>query len=190
MGGALKPKFLKPRTEIPKQVRDDKKETQTLLSCWTRFSIWLRFFLPLADTPFIPVHRTGFSGVILIKEVLTMGQMNLFSGTFSTSLVSCWKSHSCQAAQKCSDASWALRNPVRGGARNPEEWGVLGCTPQRRLRAEVLQRAGDEGWGVASRRIRSDFLPRRRDGEVAGYRRRWAFFSSLLVSLVWCWKKK
>ncbi len=25
------------------------------------------FFLPLADTPFIPVHRTGFSGVILIK---------------------------------------------------------------------------------------------------------------------------
>jgi hypothetical protein len=26
-GGALKPKFLKPKTEIPKQVRDDKKET-------------------------------------------------------------------------------------------------------------------------------------------------------------------
>jgi hypothetical protein len=32
-----------------------------------RFSIWLRFFLPLADTPFIPVHRTGFSGVTLLK---------------------------------------------------------------------------------------------------------------------------
>ena len=31
-----------------------------------RFSIWLRFFLPLADTPFIPVHRTGFSGATLI----------------------------------------------------------------------------------------------------------------------------
>jgi hypothetical protein len=25
--GALKPKFSKPKTEIPKQVRDDKKET-------------------------------------------------------------------------------------------------------------------------------------------------------------------
>jgi hypothetical protein len=35
----LKPKFLKPKTEIPKQVRDDKKESQTLLSCCTRFSI-------------------------------------------------------------------------------------------------------------------------------------------------------
>jgi hypothetical protein len=36
---------------------------------------------------------------------------------------------------------------------------------------------------VASRRIRSDFLPRRRDGEAAGESReardRWAFFSIL-----------
>jgi hypothetical protein len=32
-----------------------------------RFSIWLGFFLPLADTLFISVHRTGFSGVILIN---------------------------------------------------------------------------------------------------------------------------
>jgi hypothetical protein len=30
----------------------------------------LDFFLPLADTPFIPVHRTGFSGVILINSHL------------------------------------------------------------------------------------------------------------------------
>jgi hypothetical protein len=27
------------------------------------------FFLLSADTPFIPVHRTGFSGVGLIKEM-------------------------------------------------------------------------------------------------------------------------
>ena len=32
-GGALKPKFYKPKTEIPKQVRDDKNENQTPLSC-------------------------------------------------------------------------------------------------------------------------------------------------------------
>jgi hypothetical protein len=30
------------------------------------FSIWL-FFLLSADTPFIPVHRTGFSGIKLMK---------------------------------------------------------------------------------------------------------------------------
>ena len=34
---------------------------------------------------------------------------------------------------------------------------------------------------VASRRIRSDFLPRRRGGESAGKRRRWAFFNSLFI---------
>jgi hypothetical protein len=33
---------------------------------------------------------------------------------------------------------------------------------------------------VALRRIRSDFLPRRRDGEAAGERGRWAFLSILL----------
>ena len=65
-GGALKPKFLKPTTEIPKQVRDDKNENQTPLSELVSASGSV-FFLPLADTPFIPVHRTGFSGVILIN---------------------------------------------------------------------------------------------------------------------------
>jgi len=67
----------------------------------------------------------------------------------------------------------------------------------------LVVRRDDEGQGVASRRIRSDSLPRlraetfpfpkrfgegkhygvqarRRDGEAAGQRRRWAFFSSLL----------
>ena len=99
-GGALKPKFLKPRTEIPKSLDPEvsrpwswnefrmtllvsghgsgpgsgwqKKETLTLLSCWTRLSIWLRFFLLLADTPFIPVHRTGVSGAILINPIVAL----------------------------------------------------------------------------------------------------------------------
>jgi hypothetical protein len=31
-------------------------------------SPYIIFFLPLADAPFIPVHRTGFSGAILIKK--------------------------------------------------------------------------------------------------------------------------
>ena len=55
----------------------------------------------------------------------------------------CWKTHffrliknapaSAEAAtRRQADASWALRNPVCGGARNPEEWGVLECTLQRR----------------------------------------------------------
>jgi hypothetical protein len=32
------------------------------------FQHLIRFFLPLADTPFIPVHRTGFSGAISNKK--------------------------------------------------------------------------------------------------------------------------
>jgi len=74
-GGALKPQSFKTKNEIPKQVRDDKKESQPGCHAsepWTdedqaRFSIWLDFLLPLADAPFIPVHRTGFSGAILVN---------------------------------------------------------------------------------------------------------------------------
>ena len=40
---------------------------------------------------------------------------------------------------------------------------------------------------MVSRRIRSDFLPRRRDGEVAGERGRWAFFNSLLQYYIYEW---
>jgi predicted RNA-binding protein len=39
---------------------------------------------------------------------------------------------------------------------------------------------------VASRRIRSDFLPRRQVGEAAGQRSRWAFFSILLREEAMC----
>jgi hypothetical protein len=56
-------------------VRDDKKESKPgcYAEPWTdedqaRFSIWLDFLLPLADTPFNPVHRTGFSDGLLINS--------------------------------------------------------------------------------------------------------------------------
>ena len=68
-GGALKP-ILKPKTEIPKQVRDDKK-TRTKLSCHAELvSASDLFFLLSADASFIPVHRKGFSDAILINQTL------------------------------------------------------------------------------------------------------------------------
>jgi hypothetical protein len=51
-GGALKP-YSKTKNEIPKQVRDDKKERNQVYT-----------------SPFIPVHRTGFSGVSLIMSLI------------------------------------------------------------------------------------------------------------------------
>jgi len=58
----FKTKILKPKNEIPNQVRDDRKtRTEPLRhEPWTdkdqtRFSIWFAFFLPSADAPFIPV---------------------------------------------------------------------------------------------------------------------------------------
>ena len=52
------------------------------------------------------------------------------------------------------------------------------CKMPEILRNEVYLdvRRNDKGWGVASRRIRSDFLPRRRGGEAAGQHSRWVFF--------------
>ena len=53
---------------IPKQVRDDKK-TRTDPSCHAELdSASGLLSLLSADTPFIPVHRTGFSGAVLIKN--------------------------------------------------------------------------------------------------------------------------
>jgi len=58
-----------------------------------------------------------------------------------------------------------------------------GLRAGRQMQAELCEiplAGAPEILRVASRRIRSDFLPRRRDGEAAGIRRRWAFFGSLL----------
>jgi hypothetical protein len=54
---------------IPKQVRDDIK-TGTKPSCHAELvSASGAFFLPSAEAPFIPVHRTGFSGVLIITTI-------------------------------------------------------------------------------------------------------------------------
>ena len=47
-----------------------KEEGQSPVVMLNSFQHLIRFFLPLADTPFIPVHRTGFSGAISNKEIL------------------------------------------------------------------------------------------------------------------------
>ncbi len=73
-GGALKPKFSKPKTQTPNQVRDDKTQEENPVVMLNLFQHLIKAFLPLADTSFIPVHsvssrndRTGFSDAFLIK---------------------------------------------------------------------------------------------------------------------------
>jgi hypothetical protein len=73
-GGALKPEFLKPETEIPNQVRDDKK-TRTEPTChaepWTDedqacFSIQFAFFCfqqTHLSSPSLPTGRQAQEGV-------------------------------------------------------------------------------------------------------------------------------
>jgi hypothetical protein len=45
-----------------------KEEGQSPVVMLNSFQHLIRFSLPLADTPFIPVHRTGFSGAISNKK--------------------------------------------------------------------------------------------------------------------------
>ncbi len=54
-GGALKPKFSKPKNQIPNQVRDDKTQEENPVVMLNLFQHLIEAFLPLADTPFIPV---------------------------------------------------------------------------------------------------------------------------------------
>jgi hypothetical protein len=46
-----------------------KEEGQSPVVMLNSFQHLIRFSLPLADTPFIPVHRTGFSGAISNKTI-------------------------------------------------------------------------------------------------------------------------
>jgi hypothetical protein len=48
-----------------------KEEGQSPVVMLNSFQHLIRFSLPLADTPFIPVHRTGFSGAISNKKSVT-----------------------------------------------------------------------------------------------------------------------
>jgi hypothetical protein len=54
-GGALKPKFSKPKTQTPNQVRDDKTQEENPVVMLNLFQHPIKAFLPLADTSFIPV---------------------------------------------------------------------------------------------------------------------------------------
>jgi len=72
-GGALKPKFLKPRPEIPKQVRDDKKGNSNPVVMLNSFQHLVKIFSAFGRHTFHPRpclpagrHRTGLSGAILI----------------------------------------------------------------------------------------------------------------------------
>jgi hypothetical protein len=67
-GGALNQNS-KAKTEIPKQVRDDKKRDPNHLVMLNLFQHLECFFLPSADASFIPVHRMGFSDALLIKGI-------------------------------------------------------------------------------------------------------------------------
>ena len=69
-GGALKPKFSKSKTQIPNQVRDDKTQEEHPVVMLNLFQHLIKAFLPLADTSFIPVHRTGFLDVFLINSII------------------------------------------------------------------------------------------------------------------------
>jgi hypothetical protein len=57
----------KPKTEIPKQVRDDKKNRSELACHAELVSASDLFFLLSEDAPLIPVQRKGFSDAVLIK---------------------------------------------------------------------------------------------------------------------------
>ena len=94
-GSILKHKFSKPEAEIPKQVRDDKK-TRTSPTCHAELvSASGLLFLLSADTPFIPVHRTGFSGAISTKmsrmlsaiAVLSILSLGFVGGSQAKSMV-------------------------------------------------------------------------------------------------------
>jgi hypothetical protein len=75
-GGALNQNS-KAKTEIPKQVRDDKKRDPNHLVMLNLFQHLECFFLPSADASFIPVHRMGFSDALLIKMLEINSQISM-----------------------------------------------------------------------------------------------------------------
>jgi hypothetical protein len=66
-GGASKPKFQNPKLRSRNKFGMTKKPEPNRHVMLNLFQHLVCFFLPSADTPFIPVHRTGFSGAILIN---------------------------------------------------------------------------------------------------------------------------
>src|SRR4030067_3468749 len=66
-GGALKPKFLNPKPRSRNKFGMTKGPQPNRYVMLNLFQHLVCFFLLSADAPFIPVHRTGFSGATLIK---------------------------------------------------------------------------------------------------------------------------
>src|SRR4030043_574253 len=66
-GGALKPKFLNPKPRSRNKFGMTKRPEPNRHVMLNLFQHLVCFFLLSAEAPFIPVHRTGFSGAILIK---------------------------------------------------------------------------------------------------------------------------
>ena len=66
-GGALKPNS-KPRPRSRNKFGMTKRQKPHAAVMLNLFQHLVCSFLPSADTPFIPVHRTGFSGANSIKK--------------------------------------------------------------------------------------------------------------------------
>src|SRR4030042_3347521 len=66
-GGSLKPKFLNPKPRPRNKFGMTKGPEPNRYVMLNLFQHLVCFFLLSADAPFIPVHRTGFSGATLIK---------------------------------------------------------------------------------------------------------------------------
>ena len=94
----------KPKTEIPKQVRDDNK-TRTKPSCHAELvSASGLLILPSPEASFIPVHRTGFSDMLLTKLVKDHALKNKKGGQWSRLLTinrSCIREGSFQSTLNC-----------------------------------------------------------------------------------------
>jgi len=68
-GGALKPKFIKPKTEIPKQVRDDKKRDPNPLVMLNSFQHLVNVFSATGRHIFHPRPQDGVFRCDLNKDL-------------------------------------------------------------------------------------------------------------------------
>ncbi len=68
-GGALKPKLLNPKPRSRNKFGMTKGPEPNRYVMLNLFQHLVCFFLLSAGAPFTPVHRTGFSGAILIKFI-------------------------------------------------------------------------------------------------------------------------
>ena len=72
-GGALKPKFIKPKNEIPKQVRDDKKRDPNPLVMLNSFQHLVNVFSATGRHTFHPRPQDGVFRCDLNKRIYFTG---------------------------------------------------------------------------------------------------------------------